>query len=158
MCLVVLEIITQLSVIAFTSAFYVKSRCNWEVNISFGVDTACLTILGVAYVRDELELWVSCKAVEWGLQTRAGQTNLDATMECVWRTARCAMVTQSAGTGVMSHTAMMGVRLAQTNSIAKWNVSQFYVECWRKCVGIIKCVWKKWGGGGGMSFKLMLKD
>jgi hypothetical protein len=64
----------------------------------------------------------------WGLQTRAGRTNLDATMECVWRAARHAMVTQSAGMGVMRQTATMGVRLAQTNSSIKWNVSQFSVE------------------------------
>lgn len=78
--------------------------------------------------RDELELRVSCKAVVWGLQTRAGRTNLDATMECVWRAARCAVVMQSAGMGVMRQTATMGVRLAQSNSSIKWNVSQFVKE------------------------------
>jgi hypothetical protein len=60
-----------------------------------------------------------CKSVVWGLQTHAGQTNLDATMECVWRAARSAMVTQSAGTGAMRQRAAMGVCLAQTNSNTK---------------------------------------
>lgn len=50
-----------------------------------------------------------CKSVVWGLQTHAGQTSLDATMECVWRAARSAMVMQSAGMGAMRQTAAMGV-------------------------------------------------
>lgn len=53
-----------------------------------------------------------CKSVVWGLQTRAGETSLDATMECVWRPARSAMVMQSAGMGAMRQTAAMGVCLA----------------------------------------------
>jgi hypothetical protein len=66
-----------------------------------------------------------------GLQTRAGRTNLDATMECVWRAARCAMVTESAGMGVMRQTATMGVCLAQTNF-------QHQVKCFSVFCGMLK--------------------
>jgi hypothetical protein len=59
---------------------------------------------------------ILCKSVVWGLQTHAGQMNLDAMMEFVWRAARSAMVTQSARIGAMSLAAAMGVCLAQTNS------------------------------------------
>lgn len=64
----------------------------------------------------------------WGLQNHAGQANLDATTECVWRAARSAMVTQSAGMGAMRQTAAMGVCLAQTNSNIECGGSQFSLE------------------------------
>jgi hypothetical protein len=67
--------------------------------------------------------------VAWGLQNHAGRTNLDAMMECVWKAARGAMVTQSAGVGAMRLSVAMGMCLAQTNSNIKCSVSQFSVEC-----------------------------
>jgi hypothetical protein len=66
--------------------------------------------------------------VSWGLQNHAGWTNLDATMECVWKAARGAMVTQSAGMGAMRQSVAMGECLAQTTSNIKCSVSQFSVD------------------------------